>query len=829
MCGICLDVWFAPHVAVAIGLFTVAAALIARRSWHALLAPAMIATAAAGLGMARHALADRWIASDHVVHHAGDEPALVRVVGQIAANPRIVPQADDRPVLFERPPRTRFVLNAHAIETSTGRTPASGHIAVTINDAVLAARTGDRVQLTGWLFRPRGPANPGEYDWARHNRRDGLLVRLTCDHAESVRILERPDTRTLSGHIERMRAHVRGLLVHNGFADNDDAVGVVSAIVLGERSAVSRAMNDIFVRTGNAHFLAASGTNVAWLMLIGWGVMRLCGAAYRTSALVVMVLILSYAVLAEPEPSIGRATITGLLFCISILLHGRTTGINWLACAAVIILLIDPADHFRPAFQLSFLAVIGLLCLYPRIADALASVLRRRRWSRLSECIHPDPDAPRRPAPDSLSGEMLSLLTRGATRGLAQLLIASFAVWLITAPLGCYLFDTLTPLGWLSTFVLWFFVFPVTLIGYLTLAIGLVFPSTTLLLSAALSACTGAMLGCVKLLAAVPGAQIDGRTPSILWVLCAYALLACWMWPSDWTARALRRTRGFAAPAGLLMLIWLTPPRWFAGGRDALHVWSLAVGDGTATIIELPDGRVIAYDLGSRSDRDTGATCAALLAGRGIRHVDAIVVSHANFDHYSGIESLARHVSIGRVHLNDHFEPFADDEYHARRFLEVMAAAGIPIEKGGRPFELSGPGGLRIEPLWPPPIGDQRILEPNDASTVLRIQWQGRSILLTGDIAEFAMSRLLSGHRAGLRCDALFLPHHGSVVSNTAAFIDAAAPSVAIRSSGQTRRRSTSGIEQLVAPAAYYNTADHGCIHLTIRNGRIEHESFAPR
>jgi len=263
---------------------------------------------------------------------------------------------------------------------------------------------------------------------------------------------------------------------------------------------------------------------------------------------------------------------------------------------------------------------------------------------------------------------------------------------------------------------------------------------------------------------------------------------------------------------------WVVAPYWTRRPSGALTVWMLAVGDGTGTVIELPDRRVILYDLGTRSPFDAGRVAVNFLQHRGIGHVDTIFVSHPDFDHYGGIETLADSVSIGRVVVNDQFERFTKDKPAALRFLQAMRSRGIPIDvtRGPRRFDA---GDVRIESLWPPAAEDRMAPDDNDSSTVLRIAYEGRSILLTGDVTEWAIGGLLS--RGGLHADVLALPHHGSVVYNTAAFISAVNPTIAVRSSAQRQAMTTNGIERAVCDRRYLNTADVGCVRMTIRDGEV--------
>jgi competence protein ComEC len=486
--------------------------------------------------------------------------------------------------------------------------------------------------------------------------------------------------------------------------------------------------------------------------------------------------------------------------------------------------MLNPMDLFRPAFQYSFMAVLALLHLCPHVAKAIAVCFMKIRLrgvarsfdSTLYGALLETPD----PRPLSTLGYFRSRL--GFV--VAQLAALAASAWFVTAPLSCYHFNTFTPMGWLQTLLLWFVAMPATLVGFITLFFGTLIPSSGLILGPILNALTNLMLALVQLLAAMPGTIVDGRSPSIWWLLAVYAALGIWVYRRRW----MPWRYGFKVLVLVLVLWWWIPARWVRAEGDALQAWVLDVGDGTGTVIELPGGQVLVYDFGTRSPFDAGAVGAAFFRHRGIRHLDAVFVSHPNFDHYGGLETLAKDFTIGRVIINDQFERFAPQGSAARRFLNKIKNLGITIQVTSGRHQFEGLGDVEVEAIWPPAAEQQPVPDSNEGSTVLRITFQGRSILLTGDIAEFGMGMLLAD--GGLGADALLLPHHGGVVHNTGQFIAAVDPQVAVRSSRQRRALTTNEIETLLGDVQYFNTADDGCVLVRIKDGELVAEAgkFGP-
>ncbi len=530
--------------------------------------------------------------------------------------------------------------------------------------------------------------------------------------------------------------------------------------------------------------------------------------------------------LAEPEPSILRAGIAGLLWCGAVIFRAYPSYTNWLACSAIVILLVSPTDVFRPAFQLSFVAVLGLMHLTAPIRRGTGFLLARAAsvpplsrildytWfgSAYEEFVFQAEESRKR------------WVLRGAARFLHTALAVSLAAWLATLPLTCYHFNQFTPWGWLATLLLILPAFLVTLFGYLLVSVGLLLPPIGWLLAPLLNGSTRLLLTGVSWLDAIPGTVLDGRSPSLAWVLAAYAV----------GGLILLRTTGRWWPIAkrtavvLLLLWWMTPPRWFRADWDTLHAWVLSVGHGQAVVLELPGNRTLICDFGSRSPSQAQRAGLDLLRTRGITRVDAVLISHPNLDHYNAIPALADRIEIGELIVNDWFTRTATAE--AAAFLEEMNHRKIPVRVLSGPCRLGQWGPTEVAVLWPPAGNELDTgLDANESSMVLRVACRGHALLIPGDVGRTALTRLTWQYGkgtaatadfgpdslAGLRADVLILPHHGAVVTGTRSFLAEVDPAVVIRSTGQSRRLTVTEIDRLTAGRATFNTADDGCIQVT--------------
>lgn len=230
----------------------------------------------------------------------------------------------------------------------------------------------------------------------------------------------------------------------------------------------------------------------------------------------------------------------------------------------------------------------------------------------------------------------------------------------------------------------------------------------------------------------------------------------------------------------LATVVFAMPPPP-AGGR----VHFIPVGQGDATLLQTAD-RAVLVDAGGRLlGRDPGRHIVVPYLRRlGIRRLDAIVVTHADTDHAQGVAAVLEEIEVGEV-ITEPTDRFGD--------LEIVRA----LEKHG---------------------------SRNERSLLVRWTIGGATVLLTGDIeaeAEAAWVR-----HDGRPIDILKVAHHGSKTSSSAAFLDAAAPVVAVVSAGRWNRFGHPAEvvrDRLTARAIpIFDTSAHGLIVVDIApNGEL--------
>ncbi len=805
---------------VAAGLIAVMACTPARGCWALRARAAALVIAAFVVGAARQETA-LWRPADHVSHVLRAEPLLTRVVGRIVTAPVERSSMRVNPFIpFDPAPRTQFVLALEAFATTEPPRSVSGSIRVTVEVDELRLRQGQRVQLAGWLYAPRGPRNPGETDWSRWYRCQGIAAGLTVPSATEVRVLD--DDPSLGQRLTRaLRARARALLFEP-YADvePDEATELLDVMVLGQRGRASPQLNETFLRVGGMHFLAVSGFHVGLLAgVVWWTVRRLLLRGRHVAALVTIVVTVCYALIAEPNAPVQRASIVVVCMAIATLLNRPRAFFNWLSLAAIIVLMVDPLELFRAGFQLSFGVVLGLVLLVPRIYAPLPATLRFVTVEPLE-----DRAVPR----EARTLRELVLLKTG--RWAVALVLVSVVAYIVASPLVLLHFGRVSLLGWLGAIVLAPLVVVTIVLSLATVVCGLLLPPMGGVAGALLRACADLLLVVAEWFECIPWAILHAPAPPWWLVVGTYALLL-WI---GWRGRAQQSGRRLSAfrrsplisgwtlvRAGLTAIVlfcWighLVLPAGHATRNWTLRV--LAVGDGCATLFTTPARRTLLYDVGTMHNFDVGETTSRAMRGLGLRHVHAGVISHANFDHFSGLETLLKTVASDAWYTNLYFHSRGAVEGSARQLVRRLSDWTPDVLLAGDQFGFDG---TTVEVLWPR-RGLDESWEANDRALVLRIAAGGRSVLLTGDIESRAMSALLesaSRDECDLYADVLLAPHHGAVVpSVTERFIAAVDPEVIIVSAARRRERFDElVIRTLGGDTPVHTTGEQGAVEVRI-------------
>lgn len=168
---------------------------------------------------------------------------------------------------------------------------------------------------------------------------------------------------------EEARNEIQDSLEDHAFSE--EQLDIIQALLLGQKQNVDPETYDSFSKAGVVHILAVSGLHVGIILLIlqliTTGFLRLqYGRTIRS--VVVLLGIWGFATLAGYSPSVLRAAVMFSFLSLALNYRRKTSAINTLALSAIFLLLINPYFILQVGFQLSYLAVISIVTLQPRLS-----------------------------------------------------------------------------------------------------------------------------------------------------------------------------------------------------------------------------------------------------------------------------------------------------------------------------------------------------------------------------------------------------------------------------------------------------------------------------
>lgn len=757
------------------------------RRWDRAASIALLLSVAAA-GAAWHHLRWNCFQADDVSAFAGEEfsPAVVEAIACEAPRRVAAPPFDPMNAI-PRGERTRLAIEVLAIRDDVAWRTATGRALLTVDGVLTDIEAGDRVRVTGAIAWPPPPLNPGTFNYPDYLRADRMRAVVFAEHPESVtRVAPATgvDPRRWLGRIRALgEQDLERHLSKRG-------ASLAAALLLNAREQLETSRTDAFLETGTIHHLAISGTHVGVLAAALFLVLRL-GMLPRAFVLSLIAAIVTlYALVTGGEPPVIRAMVLVLIVCLALYLGRQPLGYNSLGAAAIAALVWNPAELFDVGAQLSFLSVAVLIHL-------------ARRWTH---------DAPTDPLDRLILDTRPWPIRALRAGGLAMWRIAqvSFAVWLVTMPLIMARFHLASPISVALNPLLWLPVAVALLSGFATLVFGWI-PPIGWLAGGLCDRSLALTEWCVQGLNELPGGHVYVPGPSNVWLAGFYAICAgVALFPQH--LNVARRTALFAA----WIALGLAPPVTESFHERPLRCQIFAVGHGSAVLIELPDGRHILYDAGQLGLPSAAArTIADALWWHGVTHLDAVVVSHADVDHYCALPHLLKRFSVARVYVSPTM--FARNVDAVRALDEALIAFDVPRRViDSRDAFVVGPD-VRIEVLHPPRQGIEG--SDNANSLVLEITYQGRRILLTGDLEPPGLEAVLQERPRD--CDVLMAPHHGSGGSDPPGLIEWCAPEYVVISG--SRRDVSPQVAKAYASrgARIFHTATDGAVTVTVDDGQV--------
>lgn len=619
-----------------------------------------------------------------------------------------------------------FVLMGNAVLYGSERNYKIHNVKVYLTTPKRYA-VGSSLCLRGKLKRIKPPTNPGEFDrelyyrimGVRYTISDPLIAVTDADFNYPLEMLARIR--------EKLKERVRHVFP-------EDVRGVISSMLIGDKSMLDDRTKAMFRIGGISHMLVISGLHVTLLAeglyrilrrlrfpVRSKGKWKLAGIGDTACVLISMCMLITYAGITGLSVSTARAVIMYGLVLGARLLH-RTYDLPTAMSFAMILLLIEnPMYLLYSGFQLSFLAVLG---------------------------IH---------------------LVQGRGK-----LMSGFILMLVTLPVVLHCYYEMPLYGILMNLI----VIPCMPVLLGLALIGTVFGGVAAIPAILLTRGLQMLLTATSRL---PLATVIMGNPGVAQTVLYTGEFVLFLFLSDRAKTIGARCRVF-----LLIPVMI----WVLGFhvRMGTEFHFLDVGQGECIVIEVDNGTNIVVDGGSTTVNDVGIyRILPFLKSEGIRHLDYLVLTHMDEDHINGMRQILTQIACHETSLRVDtvvlpYITAVDASYMEMVDLAEKADARVLFVSAGDSFAS---GDLALTVLGPDPSVETNPIDANAQCVVLAASYRDFDCLLTGDVVgpgEQNLTRIL--RRAGKKFDVLAVSHHGSKYSTPEEFLKIVWPEISIISCG---------------------------------------------
>jgi len=222
----------------------------------------------------------------------------------------------------------------------------------------------DRLRIVGRIQKITSSKNPYQFDYAEYMRKQGIEHRINIQKAQLNSLPK--NKQTWRGMAYGFREYLISKLEKQGFQSDNESV--IKALVLGDRTDISTELKRDYADAGAVHLLAISGLHIGVLLLLLNGLFSPL-LQWKHGGFVRLLLVVSclwiFAFITGLSASVMRSVTMFSAVALGIALKRSKSQFQTLLISLFVLLLIRPNFIYDVGFQLSYLAVFGILWLMP--------------------------------------------------------------------------------------------------------------------------------------------------------------------------------------------------------------------------------------------------------------------------------------------------------------------------------------------------------------------------------------------------------------------------------------------------------------------------------
>jgi len=206
------------------------------------------------------------------------------------------------------------------------------------------------------------PLNPYQFNYKKYLEKQGVYHQVFLRNTSFLK--SKSSINSVYKIADDIRNTIEIALIKNGF--DGEELAVIKALILGQRSDISKELLQEYTKAGAIHILAVSGLHVGIILLILSFVFKPIerlknGKVFKT--IIIVFLLWSFAIIAGLSASVVRAVTMFTAVAIGMSFQRKTFVLHSLISSMFVLLLVKPMFLFDVGFQLSYLAVFSIVIL----------------------------------------------------------------------------------------------------------------------------------------------------------------------------------------------------------------------------------------------------------------------------------------------------------------------------------------------------------------------------------------------------------------------------------------------------------------------------------
>lgn len=600
---------------------------------------------------------------------------------------------------------------------------------------------GDQINFVGEFLEPDSKRNYGGFDYSLYLKTQKIYGTF---NVQNFKIISKNNGNKIQKNIMNFKQYVKETL--RKYLNKDEAeLGI--GLVIGDRTGISKEVENDFKDSNLTHMLAVSGSHFTYIILAVGYVNKMI-KRNRLGKIIVIIVIILFMNLTGNTASVARSGIMAIMMVIASLFYRRADIWTSMAVALLIQIIDNPYVIFDIGLQLSYGGVIGIVLLNEKITNTLTRYLNKKE-SKIKQYV-------------------------------ITAISVTLSANIIIIPMMLLNFNTLSFSFIISNLLAGPLLGVIVILAFILLFASLLLGSLLKPLFSVLNLLINMLIKIAHICANLPFSKVYMPTPNILLVIIFYLCLAVKIY-------GYKKEKYINIILVIIIVFNFFFPILNSKVQD-LEINFIDVGQGDSTLIRVNDKSILIDGGGSafESKSDVGEmTLLPYLLDRGLISIDYVIVSHFDADHYKGLIYVVENLKIKNIVIST----LGQESNDFNEFIALVRKKNINILEVNM-GDILKIGKAKMEVLYPnkEPINDN---VKNNNALVFKFIWNDFSILFTGDIEEVAEEKILSIYKNNLeklQSTVLKVAHHGSKTSSTNSFLEAVNPQIALIGVGKNNK-----------------------------------------